>query len=183
LNDADEQAVSDLVRDLSALQTLNLAQREARRTAYEHERRESIHRLWTEATGLFCFPGLPSFPRYDDPNSSQKMNLLSKLSAAQFVKRQFNTLREWQEYWRALSHQIPALCDLVRKDIEELESTGSGPHCAAARNLANVLRDAGRADVETTFLRAWINATPHGDSKAYRKLVRRLARLSNVGGL
>ena len=87
---------------------------------------------------------------------------------------------EFFAYWKSISNDLHRHIELVREGIEALHDVGLLPPPGSVRRLAIILRCAKRVDLEVQLLRAWIEVTPRGNSKAYESL---LIRADRAGAL
>ena len=83
---------------------------------------------------------------------------------------------EFFAYWKSIANNLHRHIELVRESIEALHDVGLLPPQGSVRRLAIMLRCAKRVDLEAQLLRAWIAATPRGNSKAYENLLMRADR-------
>jgi hypothetical protein len=149
LDASQEAAIAEFVEELTTRIPLSRATMEERRNAFDQQTRESIKSLGSDV-------------------------FLSEAKS----KLEFTDLAEWDAFWTSIQDDPVALIQRAKTDLESMRDTGWGPHCTAARRLAQLLDRCGRTDLERSFLNAWLAAAPNGDSTAYSKLVKRAARLN-----
>lgn len=83
---------------------------------------------------------------------------------------------EFSRYWKSIANSLAAHVRLVRDGVDALHEVGQLPPPASVRRLAIILRRCKRPDLEAQLLRAWLEATPRGNSVAYEELISRLFR-------